>query len=103
VDVRVGSGVCGWSAVVLWWGEAWVVGWGVGRMLELVVGSLGGRFGVLVVGWSVGRVLELVVDSLGVLFVGWGVGRVLELVVGSLGGCSGVLVEPSWIGRSLVR
>ena len=67
------------------------------------MGSLGGRFGVLVVGWSVGRVLELVVDSLGVLFVGWGVGRVLELVVGLLGGRSGVLVEPSWIGRSLVR
>jgi hypothetical protein len=53
----VGSGVGGRYAVVLWWGEAWVVGWGVGRMLELVVGLLGGRRGVLVVSWSVGRVL----------------------------------------------
>ncbi len=102
MDVQVGSGVGGRSAVVLWWGEVWVVGWGVGRILEFVVGSLGGRRGVLVVSWSVGRVLELVVDSLGVLVVVWGVGRVLELVVGLLCGRSGMLVEPSWISRSLV-
>ena len=49
----MGSGLGGRSVVVAWWGEARVVGWGVGRVLELVMGL------------GVGEVLELVMGLLG--------------------------------------
>ena len=55
VDVREGYGVGGWGAVMAWWGESRVGSWGAGRVLELLMGSLGGNRGVLVEPSRIGR------------------------------------------------
>ena len=57
VDVRVGFGVGGWGAVMAWWGESRVGSWGAGRVLELLMGLLGGHRGVLVEPSRIGKSL----------------------------------------------
>ncbi len=57
VDVRLGCGVGGRGAVMAWWGESRMGSWGADRVLELLMGSLGGNRGVLVEPSRIGRSL----------------------------------------------
>ena len=45
----------GRGAVMAWWGESRVGSWGAGRVLELLMGLLGGHCGVLVEPSWIGR------------------------------------------------